>query len=85
VGECFFWYRPTRVVPDQRPLNGRCCCCCCHCFDTVIVTKVVASVIFNSSYLETLSNQELLQAKKVVVGLLVVVSISHCFPLQASL
>ena len=19
--------RPTRVVPDQRPLNGRCCCC----------------------------------------------------------
>ena len=30
VGECFFWYRPTRVVPDQRPLNGRRCCCCCH-------------------------------------------------------
>ena len=27
VGECFFWYRPTRVVPDQRPLNGCCCCC----------------------------------------------------------
>jgi len=22
VGECFFWYRPTWVVPDQRPLNG---------------------------------------------------------------
>ena len=22
VGECFFWYRPTRVVPDKRPLNG---------------------------------------------------------------
>ena len=30
VGECSFWYRPTRVVPDQRPLNGRCCCCCCY-------------------------------------------------------
>jgi len=30
VGEIFFWYRPTRVVPDQRPLNGRCCCCCCQ-------------------------------------------------------
>ena len=29
VGECFFWYRPTRVVPDQRPLIGRCCCYCC--------------------------------------------------------
>ena len=27
--ESSFWYRPTRVVPDQRPLNGRCCCCCC--------------------------------------------------------
>jgi len=25
VGECSFWYRPTRVVRDQRPLNGRCC------------------------------------------------------------
>ena len=22
MGECFFWYRPTQVVPDQRPLNG---------------------------------------------------------------
>ena len=21
----FFWYRPTRVVPDQRPLNGCVC------------------------------------------------------------
>jgi len=21
-GESSFWYRPTRVVPDQRPLNG---------------------------------------------------------------
>jgi len=19
---CFFWYQPTRVVPDRRPLNG---------------------------------------------------------------
>jgi len=24
--DCFFWYRPTRVVPKQRPLN-RCCSC----------------------------------------------------------
>jgi len=29
VGECFFRYRPTRVVPDQRPLN--CCVCVCVC------------------------------------------------------
>ena len=28
AGECFFWYQPTRVVPDKRPLNG--CCCCCY-------------------------------------------------------
>ena len=25
MGECFFWYRPNRVVPDKRPLNGRVC------------------------------------------------------------
>ena len=25
VGECFFWYRPTRVIPDKRPLNGCVC------------------------------------------------------------
>ena len=29
AGECCFWYRPTRVVPDKRQLNGCCCCCCC--------------------------------------------------------
>ena len=25
MGECFFWYRPTRVVPDKGPLNGCTC------------------------------------------------------------
>jgi len=25
VCECFFWYRPIRVVLEQRPLNGCCC------------------------------------------------------------
>ena len=25
MGECFFWYRPTRVVPDKRQLNGCVC------------------------------------------------------------
>ena len=29
MGECFFWYRPTQVVPDQRPLNGCVCVCVC--------------------------------------------------------
>jgi len=24
--ECFFWYQPTRVIPEQKPLNGGCCC-----------------------------------------------------------
>ena len=28
AGECFFWYRPTWVVPDKRSLN-RCCCVGC--------------------------------------------------------
>jgi len=31
VGECFFWYRPTRVVPDKGPLNG-CVCVCDYYF-----------------------------------------------------
>jgi len=34
VGECFFWYRPTRVVPDIRPSNG-----CC-----VVVVVVVSNI-----------------------------------------
>jgi len=29
VVECFFWYRPTRVVPDRRPLNGCVFVCVC--------------------------------------------------------
>ena len=29
---CFFWYRPTRVVLDQRPLNG----CVCVCISTAV-------------------------------------------------
>jgi len=28
MGECFFGYRPTRVVPDKGPLNG--CVCVSH-------------------------------------------------------
>ena len=42
MGECFFWYRPTRVVPDQRPLNGRCRCCCSLCF--IILFLLILSV-----------------------------------------
>ena len=39
MGECFFWYRPTRVVPDQRPLNG--CVCVCvytHTYIQIYIT-----------------------------------------------
>ena len=25
MGECFFWYRPIRVVPDKGPLNTCVC------------------------------------------------------------
>jgi len=31
MGECLFWYRPTRVVPDQRLLNGCVCVCVRAC------------------------------------------------------
>jgi len=35
-GESSFWYRPTRVVPDQRPLNGR------RCSDvSVVMTAII--------------------------------------------
>ena len=37
VGE---WYRPTRVVPDQRPLNGRCC--------SGLVVQVVSALLLGS-------------------------------------
>jgi len=29
VGECFFWYPITQVVPDKRLLNGCACVCVC--------------------------------------------------------
>jgi len=35
VGDCFFWYWPTRVVPDQRPLNGCVCVCERECWSAV--------------------------------------------------
>ena len=28
MGECFFWYRPTWVVLDKRPLKSVCVCVC---------------------------------------------------------
>jgi len=44
--ECFFWYRPTRVVLEQRPLNG---CCCCTI--DVFTMQCYSSTAINYSYL----------------------------------
>ena len=49
VGESPFWYRPTRVVPDQRPLNGRCCCCCCFRITINFTTFRTISGTFEST------------------------------------
>jgi len=50
VGECFFWYRPTRVVPNQRPLNGCVCVCVCVCvcmFVYQFILSVMLRVVIN--------------------------------------
>ena len=49
MGECFFWYRPTRVVPDQRPLNGRCCCCC----PTLVISQSLVCFIITWPWSQT--------------------------------
>ena len=42
VGECFFWYRPTRVVLDKRPLNG----CVCVCSARIRGIKITQDIIY---------------------------------------
>jgi len=39
VGECFFWYQPTQVVPDQRPLNS------CMCVTAVKAVYWLVSIV----------------------------------------
>jgi len=39
---CIFWYRPTRVVPDQRPLNV---CVCDNRDIKIISTRCIVSYI----------------------------------------
>ena len=49
VRGCFFWYRPTRVVSDQRPLNG-CVCVCVRvraCVRVCVATYARCDEIFN--------------------------------------
>jgi len=41
-GESSFWYRPTRVVPDQRPLNGRCCHILRECIEGLFLIYIIA-------------------------------------------
>jgi len=42
----FFWYRPTRVVPDKRPLNG--CVCVCVCLCVCVCVKGTLNVLLQS-------------------------------------
>jgi len=43
VGECFFWYRPTRVVLDQRPSN--CCVCVCVLLAVTMANSLLLVVL----------------------------------------
>ena len=49
MGECFFWYWPTWVVPDKGPLDGCVCVCvyvcvrACVCVCNIRRTNVVAA------------------------------------------
>jgi len=44
VRECFFWFRHTRVVPDERPLNGCVCACVRACVCVCVCVCVVCCV-----------------------------------------
>jgi len=44
VGECFFWYPLTRVVPDKGPLNG------CVCARVRIINKIVGKHWFATGF-----------------------------------
>jgi len=44
LGECFFWYRPTRVVPDKRPLNGCVCVCLSVCLSVCVCVCLSVSL-----------------------------------------
>jgi len=47
VGECFFWYRPTRVVQDKGLLNGCVCVCVCWCSEVTNCYFSQDSVFFS--------------------------------------
>jgi len=42
VGECFFWYRLIRVVPDKfHRAVKRLCVCVCVCVDAIKMAEVM--------------------------------------------
>ena len=46
VGECFFWYRRTPVVPDKQSLNGCVCVCVYYCIShRKIAGEIVAGLL----------------------------------------
>jgi len=49
VGECFFWYRPTQVIPDPMPLNGCACVCVRACVRACVRTGVVGKRLDRST------------------------------------
>ena len=60
MGESSFWYRPTRVVPDQRPLNGR-CCCCTSTYLTAVPLNGCKQHLYNLQQTETEKNDSVLK------------------------
>jgi len=53
VGECFFWYQLTRVVPDKfhRAVKRLCVCVCvchCHSYSSCLMTVLVDFSQFNT-------------------------------------
>jgi len=50
VGECFFWYQPTQVVPAQRPLNS---CMCVTAMKAVYwLVSIVLALLMHWSCLD---------------------------------
>ena len=49
VGECFFWYQPTRVVTDKQLLNG--CVCMSACMRVCVCVHAFVSNIHRNIYM----------------------------------
>ena len=43
MDECFFWYRPTRVVPVIEPLISCVCVCVCLSYDQKLSCCIVGT------------------------------------------